>query len=108
MPDSVNKDTETRPFRPDPGWLDRPHWTTDEAAFFLGVDPNTLRVQRNKSRRAGARFGPPWVDLGTGARPLIRYPAEAVKAYAAARLVQIGAKKRGRPPKLATVAAGAR
>ena len=90
-------------FRPDPGWLDRPYWTEWETAYFLGMDPETLRVWRSKSRRSGRLIGPAWADLGTGGRVLVRYAAADVRDYAAARVVALQPRRpRGRPRKTTT------
>lgn len=40
------------------------YWTEEQAAAFLGVAPDTLRVWRNKSRRAGHLIGPRWIERG--------------------------------------------
>jgi len=64
---------------------DKAHWTTEEAAVFLSLEPDTLRLWRNKSRRTGRLLGPPWIDLGEGRRSVIRYRREDVERHVAAR-----------------------
>lgn len=79
------------------------YWTEEQAAAFLGVKPDTLRLWRNKSRRAGHLIGPRWIERGGGGRAgLIRYRREDLIQYMDAGIVRLEPKKKvGRPRKAA-------
>lgn len=81
--------------------LDLPRLLTeDEAATFLGLRPDTLKVWRSKSRRAGRLIGPLWTEMGDGRARIIRYRIEDLEAYAAAGVVRLEPKRKiGRPRK---------
>lgn len=83
--------------------LDLPRLLTEEeAATFLGLRPDTLKVWRSKSRRAGRLIGPLWTEMGDGRARIIRYRIEDLEAYAAAGVVRLEPKKKvGRPRKSA-------
>jgi predicted DNA-binding transcriptional regulator AlpA len=53
--------------------------TRVEAASFLAVSTGTL------SRWAADRTGPPFVKLGTSEKASVRYPADELEAFIAAR-----------------------
>ena len=53
--------------------------TRGEAAELLAVSPGTL------SRWAADRTGPPFVKLGTSDKAGVRYPADDLEAFIAAR-----------------------
>ena len=81
--------------------------TEAETAAYLRIDPDTLRVWRSKSRRAGGNLiGPAWRALGGGR--LIRYLAEDIadyvrgaKPFAAVAPTAPAAKRRGGRPRKA-------
>lgn len=81
--------------------LDTPRLLTeDKAAAFLDLRPDTLKVWRSKSRRAGRLIGPPWIEMGDGRARIIRYRLEDLEAYASAGIVRLEPKKKvGRPRK---------
>ncbi|MBI2240172.1 MAG: hypothetical protein HYU59_05135 [Magnetospirillum gryphiswaldense] len=83
--------------------LDLPRLLTEEeAATFLGLRPDTMKVWRSKSRRAGRLIGPLWTEMGDGRARIIRYRIEVLEAYAAAGVVRLEPKKKiGRPRKSA-------
>jgi excisionase family DNA binding protein len=55
--------------------------TREEAAAILAVSKGTL------SRWAADRQGPPFVKLGAGDKASVRYPADALEEFIAARTV---------------------
>ena len=74
--------------------------TEDEAATFLGLRPDTLKVWRSKSRRSGRLIGPRWTEMGDGRARIIRYRIEDIASYAAAGVVRLEPRKKiGRPRK---------
>lgn len=77
------------------------YWIEEQAAAFLGVAPDTLRVWRNKSRRAGHLIGPRWIESGgQGRSRLIRYRRDDLIQFLEAGVVRLAPKKRvGRPRK---------
>lgn len=78
------------------------YWTEDQAAIFLGVAPDTLRLWRNKSRRAGHLIGPRWIEKGgEGRARLIRYRQRDLEDFLEAGAVRLEPKKKlGRPRKV--------
>lgn len=77
------------------------YWTEEQAAAFLAVAPDTLRVWRNKSRRAGHLIGPRWIEGGgEGRARLIRYRPDDLIQFLEAGMVRLAPKKKvGRPRK---------
>lgn len=77
------------------------YWTEEQAAAFLYVAPDTLRVWRNKSRRAGHLIGPRWIERGgEGRARLIRYRQRDLEEFLEAGAVKLEPKKKlGRPRK---------
>ncbi|HLO76080.1 MAG TPA: helix-turn-helix domain-containing protein [Magnetospirillum sp.] len=78
-----------------------PYLTEAQAAEFLAVAPDTLRVWRTKSRAAGHLIGPRWIERGgEGRARLIRYRRQDLEAFLEAGAVKLEPKKRlGRPRK---------
>lgn len=78
------------------------YWTEEQAAAFLCVAQDTLRVWRNKSRRAGHLIGPRWIERGgEGRARLIRYRQRDLEEFLEAGAVRLEPKKKlGRPRKV--------
>lgn len=77
--------------------------TEEQAAEFLGVKKDTLRVWRAKSRAQGRLIGPRWHEAGgEGRSRLIRYSPNDLIAFVQAGAVTFEPKKRvGRPRRTA-------
>lgn len=77
----------------------------ETAAAYLGVAPETLKVWRSKSRRAGVLIGPRWVAMGgTGRARLIRYRQVDLVAFVEAAAVAFEPKRKVGRPRAAGVA----
>lgn len=73
-----------------------------DAAQYVGVARDTLRVWRSKSRRAGHLIGPRWIEVrGGGSRArIIWYAVADLDSYVLAGVVTLEPpRKRGRPRK---------
>ena len=79
------------------------YFSEELAADFLELEADTLRVWRNKTRRAGYLIGPLWSQKGgTGRARIIRYRKSDLVAWLDAGRVTFEPRKpRGRPRKTA-------
>ena len=78
--------------------------TEIEAARYLKLKPDTLKVWRSKTRSTGIQHGPLWSErAGSGRSRIIRYLRADIQEYIAAGVVRIEPKRAaGRPRKDST------